>query len=242
MLSGGQILTGLHVRNRLLVNNTDSAPAMKLGEKPNLEKDLEDNSIGSLNPGASIPVSVESNDSHTGLTQEMNDLVLSDNTLTLLDNLVSPDQEDSRLEDENTINTNIDTFVDEEKSKNQCAIVNATFNHRSPLLSLVCRPDSINSPNVKEKELELFTGNKRTLDSRRTLELNKSLVWEEEFAEVLLEDEWVKVEIVSRERFAKGVYLAQRIDNCGHRFWWKLRGLLVLGRMTLKVNMKPGSA
>ena len=37
------------------------------------------------------------------------------------------------------------------------------------------------------------------------------------------------MEIVSRQRSAKGVYLVQRIDNCGHRFWVKTQRLARLG-------------
>ena len=48
--------------------------------------------------------------------------------------------------------------------------------------------------------LQLLPGNKRTFDSSRSVKHNKSFVWEEDFAEVMLDGEWVKVEIVSRER------------------------------------------
>ena len=55
------------------------------------------------------------------------------------------------------------------------------------------------------------------------------MIWEEEFDEVLLEDEWVKVEIVSRDRLSEGVYLVQRLDHHGHRFEVKTEGLTRLG-------------
>ena len=37
------------------------------------------------------------------------------------------------------------------------------------------------------------------------------------------------VEIVSSERFPEEVFLVQRIDNCGHRFWVKTRKLARFG-------------
>ena len=48
---------------------TDWAPAIKSAEELNFKKDLEDNLIDPVNPGASISVSVESNDCHTGFRQ-----------------------------------------------------------------------------------------------------------------------------------------------------------------------------
>ena len=60
-------------------NLTSTALVSSENESPGCYvcKELDINSIGPLDPGASISDSVTSNDRHTGLTQEMDDLVIS---------------------------------------------------------------------------------------------------------------------------------------------------------------------
>ena len=71
--------------------------------------------------------------------------------------------------------------------------------------------------------------NKRTSDTSGSVKLNRSLVSDEDFAEVMLEGEWVKVEIVSRERSSDGYYLVQRVDNISDRFKVEAQRLTRLG-------------
>lgn len=45
------------------------------------------------------------------------------------------------------------------------------------------------------------------------------------FAEVWLDDEWVKVEVLKREGLSVGNYLVERIDGCGSPFEVKAKEL-----------------
>ena len=50
-------------------------------------------------------------------------------------------------------------------------------------------------------------------DNEVSVALRKTLVYNESFAEVWLYDEWVKVEVVTREGLSEGNYLVERIDG-----------------------------
>ena len=76
----------------------------------------------------------------------------------------------------------------------------------------------------KDKEKE-----KKFLDSQVSDALGKSTVWEEPFAEVRLDDEWVKVEILTREVLTEGTYLVERLDRFGPPFEVKAQELTSFG-------------
>ena len=63
----------------------------------------------------------------------------------------------------------------------------------------------------------------------RQIEMVKGTLMEEDFAEVLLDDEWVKVEVLTREGLAEGNCLVTRIDGSYSPFEVKIQDLTSFG-------------
>ena len=195
-------------------------PVSYVQKEFDLEKGVSDNSIAPVTPTEVYSDSVTSDDCHTGLTQDIAELVISGS-------YVRADQEVCLLEDGNTGTTNISSCGDEKELESRIETINVTSNNQCPLASEVLAPENLNLSYEKGDKLQL-SRNKHAVDSGESVKLN-SLVWGEDFAEVLLQDEWVKVEIVSRDRISEGVYVVRRIDNSGHRFEVEAQGLTRFG-------------
>ena len=54
-------------------------------------------------------------------------------------------------------------------------------------------------------------------------------MFEEAFAEVWLDGEWVKVEVITREGLSEGKYLVERCDRCGTPFEVEAQDLTSFG-------------
>ena len=125
------------ITDRAFVGSESKCPLSSYQRKePDRKEELECDSTVPANPAASISNSVTLNDCHTGLTQEMEDLVLSEKS-------VRADQEDSRLEDDKTAINIVETFVDDEAFEDQ------------PWREVYNRLDILSESTIRENELEL---------------------------------------------------------------------------------------
>ena len=59
--------------------------------------------------------------------------------------------------------------------------------------------------------------------------MSKAPVFQEDFAEVCLNNEWLKIEILKRNVDVEGVCLVQRLDGCGERFMVNAKDLAPFG-------------
>ena len=161
---------------------------------------------------------------HTGLSQELEDLAISDNHVlqtcstgkpenvdsTTIDKLVTEDQfiESPKSDQHSKMPRSDDSLLKQEEGHAICA-------KEKPL------PKPLKPP---EK-----TSNECGLSSETPKSFNKPTAFQEDFVETLLNNEWVKVEIVERNVRAGGGCLVQRLDGRGHRFMVNTEDVAPLG-------------
>jgi len=121
-------------------------------------KELDINSISPLDLCASISDSVTSNDRHTGLTKDMDDLVISGSP-------VMSDQEALPVGSSTYAYCKYSTFVDEELEK-RGDIAKLTSSNQCTLAREVYRVDNISSSKKKENKSKVIAKNEHTLDSK----------------------------------------------------------------------------
>ena len=90
-------------------------------------------------------------------------------------------------------------------------------------------------------ENDPLRGEKHLLDFKLSGKPTKPLVFKEAFAEVWLDGEWIKVEVLTRQGSSEDNYLVERVDRCGSPFEDEVKNLLALDLMTQRTNTKFGS-
>ena len=168
---------------------------------------------------------------HTGLTQEMEDLDLSDEILPqkIVEHSVSKEKPDSVLNQEDKENEGDEQSEDEAETHSNFVDGNDSFQKLQEQFSIaekeVFATELLNSHSTIGVETGPLREEKLIVPEKPS----KKPAWAEPFAEVWLDEGWVPVEVLCRKGFAEGYYLVERIDNFSAPFKVKVHELTQFG-------------
>ena len=167
---------------------------------------------------------ISSAHAHTGLSQELEDLTISDNPAF---------QTGCKGKSANIDSTTFDKLVTEDLFNKS---VNSNHHPNIPQYADSLQNQVEDSANGAKQLPKLKSFKPREVSSKGyeqrvgiSENMRKAPVFQEDFAEVCLNNEWVKLEILKRNVDVDGVCLAQRLDGCGQRLMVNTKDLVPFG-------------